>query len=62
MRIGALLLGGLLALPAAVAQDANSLHARYVALQDRFANNQFGRPLVLESTQTSGDLRGDVYA
>ncbi|MEO8921660.1 MAG: hypothetical protein ABI330_02315, partial [Caldimonas sp.] len=38
------------------------LHARYVALQDRFANNQFGRPLVLESTQTSGDLRGDVYA
>ena len=49
--------------PAAVgAQDAATLHARYAALQDKFAKNQFGRPLVLESTQTSGDLKGDVYA
>ena len=46
----------------ALAQDAPALHARYTALQDKFANNQFGRPLVLESTQTSGDLKGDVYA
>jgi len=48
--------------PAAVAQDAATLKARYTSLQDKFANNQFGRPLVLESTQTSGDLKGDVYA
>jgi hypothetical protein len=47
---------------AAFAQDAATLRARHAALQDKFANNQFGRPLVLESTQTSGDLKGDVYA
>jgi len=47
---------------AASAQDAATLHARYAALQDKFANNQFGRPLVLESVETSGDLKGDVYA
>lgn len=46
----------------ALAQDAAALRARYAALQDKFASNQFGRPLVLESTQTSGDLKGDVYA
>jgi len=46
----------------ASAQDAATLRARHAALQDKFANNQFGRPLVLESTETSGDLKGDVYA
>ena len=48
--------------PAAFAQDAATLKARQASLQDKFANNQFGRPLVLESTQSSGDLKGDVYA
>ena len=46
----------------APAQDAASLQSRQAAMQDKFASNQFGRPLVLESTQTSGDLKGDVYA
>jgi hypothetical protein len=49
------------ALPA-FAQDAATLRARHAALQGKLASNQFGRPLVLESTQTSGDLKGDVYA
>jgi hypothetical protein len=50
-------------LPAAAsAQDGATLRARHASLQDKFANNQFGRPLVLESVQTSGDLKGDVYA
>ena len=50
-------------LPAAAsAQDAATLRARHAALHDKFANNQFGRPLVLESTETSSDLKGDVYA
>ena len=50
-------------LPAAAsAQDAATLRARHAALQDKFANNQFGRPLVLESTESSSDLKGDVYA
>ncbi len=46
----------------ATGQDAATLRARHAAMQDKFANNQFGRPLVLESIQTSGDLKGDVYA
>jgi hypothetical protein len=51
-----------LLLPAAApAQDASTLRAKHATLQEKYANNQFGRPLVLESTQTSGDLRGDVY-
>ncbi|HEY2186965.1 MAG TPA: hypothetical protein VGH48_00205 [Caldimonas sp.] len=59
----ALVLGLLAVAPAtALAQDAAALHARYTALHDKFAGNQFGRPLVLESTETSGDLKGDVYA
>ena len=45
----------------ALAQDAAALQRKNAAMQDKFASNQFGRPLVLESTQTAGDLRGDVY-
>ena len=50
-------------LPAtAVAQDANTLRSRHAALKEKLANNHFGRPLALESMQTAGDLKGDVYA
>ncbi|MEO8523830.1 MAG: hypothetical protein ABI460_03825 [Caldimonas sp.] len=56
------LLAAALAFPAvAIAQDADTLRAKNATLQDKYAANQFGRPLVLESTQSSGDLRGDVY-
>jgi len=48
--------------PAAQAQDAAAMRARQSALHDRFVNSSFGKPLVLESTETSGDLKGDVYA
>jgi hypothetical protein len=44
------------------AQDAAALHAKFDGLHDQLANNQFQRPLVLESTQSSGDLKGEVYA
>ena len=44
------------------AQDAGALRARYDSLRDKFASSAFARPLVLESTQNSGDLRGEVYA
>jgi len=53
---------GIAGLGAVQAQDAAALKARYTALQDKLANNQFGRPLNLESTQTSGDLKGDIYS
>ena len=47
---------------AAHAQDAAALHARFDALQDKLAHNAYGRPLVLQSTQTSDRLEGEVYA
>ena len=62
LRLGALLLASLLAAAPTLAQDAAALRAKQASLHDKFANNQFGQPLVLESTQTSTDLRGDVYA
>ncbi|MGK2941836.1 MAG: hypothetical protein ACSLFJ_09200 [Immundisolibacter sp.] len=46
----------------AQAQDAASLKARYADLSERLANNQFQRPLYLESTESSGKLQGDIYA
>lgn len=44
------------------AQDAASLKARHLELRDKLSDNQFQRPLYLESSQTAGDLRGDVFA
>jgi hypothetical protein len=62
LRGACLMLAIAVAPMAASAQDAATLRARHAALHDKFATNQFGRPLVLESTQTTGDLKGDVYA
>jgi hypothetical protein len=53
---------GLVFLEGASAQDASALRAKESSLADRLANNQFQRPLVLESTQSAGDLKGEVYA
>ena len=53
------------ALPAINAVDAGSaagLRARYDANRDQLANNAFRRPLVLESSHTSKDVKGDIYA
>ena len=44
------------------AQDASSLRERHADLKDRLANNQFQRPLFLESAQTAGNLRGDIFS
>ena len=44
------------------AQDAAALRARHDSLRDKLANNPFQRPLLLESAQSSGELKGDVYA
>ena len=62
LRPLAVLLAGLLVLPASMAQNAPALRSRLAVLHETFANNQFGRPLVLESTETSSGLRGDIYA
>jgi hypothetical protein len=50
---------------AAHAQDvsgAAALRAKFESLQDKLAHNPYGRPLVLQSTQSSDRLEGEVYA
>ncbi len=60
-RVAAMLAGIFVAL-ASPAQDAAALKQKATSLQGKLSHNPFGRPLVLESKQASGDLRGDVYA
>ena len=64
-RLGSCLLGLLcaaaLAGPAS-AQDAATLRARHAALREQLSNNQFQRPLYIESSQAPGDLKGEIYA
>lgn len=55
----------LLASPTLFARDggsAEALRGAYTELQPQFASNQFGQPLVLESTEAPGKLQGDAYA
>jgi len=42
--------------------DAEALRTRYVALKAQLADNAFQRPLVLDSRQATGALKGDVHA
>lgn len=46
----------------AEAQDADALRARHAELTPQLANNQFREPVYLESSDESGELRGDIYA
>src|SRR4030095_8009366 len=41
---------------------AIQLRAKYVALQDQLADSPFQRPLALDSSQSPGRLKGDIYA
>lgn len=41
---------------------ANGLRAKYVELRAQLGNNQFGRPLYLESAESADGVAGDVYA
>lgn len=47
--------------PAAWA-DAQTLKSGYAAAQQRLRDSPFHRPLYLESTESSGALKGEVYA
>lgn len=55
-------LAGAFLASAAGAQDAAALRAREAELRDQLTNNPFRRPIVLESTEAGGVLKGDVYA
>jgi len=57
-----LLVTAVLLVPEARGQDVTALRARFSLLQEQFANSPFQRPLLLESIQTDGTLKGDVHA
>lgn len=44
------------------AQDAESLRLRHQSLREQLASNQFQRPIHLESSDQTGELKGDIYA
>ncbi len=52
---------GAAALPAA-AQDAGAMHGRYLELRETLERNDFGRPLALESSESAGGLKDEIYA
>ena len=41
---------------------AASLEAKYASLGDRLQHNPFQRPLTLDSSESSSNLKGDIYA
>ena len=47
---------------AADADPATALRERHAALRDVLAKNAFQRPIALESTQASGQLKGEIHA
>lgn len=50
------------AVPPSWAQDGAALRARHASMAQALSGNAFGRPLVLESSETAGRLQGDIYA
>jgi hypothetical protein len=44
------------------AQDAHALRERHAALRAQLADNPFGRPLYVESSDSSGEHKGAIYA
>jgi hypothetical protein len=44
------------------AQDAHALRARHAALRAELADNPFGRPLYVESSENAGAHKGAIYA
>jgi hypothetical protein len=49
-------------MPAFAGGPGETLRARHAALAPELARNAYGRPLHIQSAQTSGDLKGEVYA
>ncbi|MDY7536844.1 hypothetical protein QN372_01895 [Undibacterium sp. RTI2.1] len=43
-------------------EAAKTMHAKYSAIEQQLEQNQFNRPLVLESVEADHRLKGDIYA
>jgi len=61
-RLLAACLLGAAACCAAAASPADALRARHAALADELAHNAFQQPIHLESSQTSSELKGEIFA
>lgn len=65
-KIYPLLVGTCMAVAATAAfaqsPQAAPLRAKFTSLSDTLRNNQYKRPLYIESAESSGALKGDVYA
>ncbi len=46
----------------AQAQDAAALKQRHAELRPALLDNDFGRPLAIESSESTGGLQGDIFA
>lgn len=46
----------------AATANATALRDKYAALSDKLANNQFQRPLYIDSGESPSSLKGDIYA
>ena len=46
----------------ATVNSATALHAKYTELSGKLEDNQFQKPLYLESSEASGELKGNIYA
>jgi hypothetical protein len=42
--------------------DANDLRAKYTDVREQMRSNNYGRPLHIDSAESSNSLQGDVYA
>jgi hypothetical protein len=47
---------------ASAQNTASALHAKYTALAEQLKNNQYQRPLYLESAESPDNQKGDIYA
>ena len=46
---------------AEAANNAKNLAEKYTSLSSQLANNPFKRPLVMSSSESSSDLKGEIY-
>jgi len=56
------LLAGVGPAAAQSAEGASALRARHAALRDQLADNEFKRPIHLDSIETPHELKGNIYA
>ena len=47
---------------AAPENNAKSMNAKYIELAEKLTNNQFKRPLYINSEESSDNLKGEIYA